>query len=111
MENSPTLWTGMWLNFSRLRTYACVYAKASFQTNKKIIEAQWDSLLERLKESAALENSLGLVDVSGSMGSIDILPHWEKVQGSIPPIFPGNYTPIELLNYTIKAIKNKIINT
>ncbi|CAE6412739.1 unnamed protein product [Rhizoctonia solani] len=57
------------------------------ETNKKVIEAQWNSLLERMKESGALESSLALVDVSGSMGYIDHLP--QKAHGSIQPIFPA----------------------
>ncbi|KAF8607923.1 hypothetical protein BDV93DRAFT_434906, partial [Ceratobasidium sp. AG-I] len=40
-------------------------------TNKKVIEAQWNSLLDRMKESGTLESSFAIVDVSGSMGSID----------------------------------------
>ncbi|KAG8763042.1 hypothetical protein FRC11_006332 [Ceratobasidium sp. 423] len=57
------------------------------ETNRKVIEAQWNSLLERMKESGALESSLGLVDVSGSMGSIHHPP--QKTQGRIQPIFPA----------------------
>ncbi|CAE6397865.1 unnamed protein product [Rhizoctonia solani] len=57
------------------------------ETNKKVIEAQWNSLLERMKESGALDSSLALVDVSGSMGSIDYLP--QKAHGSVQPIFPA----------------------
>ncbi|CAE6398994.1 unnamed protein product [Rhizoctonia solani] len=57
------------------------------ETNKKVIEAQWNSLIERMKESGALESSLGLVDVSGSMGSIHRPP--PKASGSVQPIFPA----------------------
>ncbi|KAJ1308716.1 hypothetical protein OPQ81_004407 [Rhizoctonia solani] len=57
------------------------------ETNKKVVEAQWNSLIERMKESGALESSLGLVDVSGSMGSIHHPP--KKTQGPIQPIFPA----------------------
>ncbi|CAE6434399.1 unnamed protein product [Rhizoctonia solani] len=57
------------------------------ETNKKIVEAQWNSLLGRLKESGALESSLGLVDVSGSMGSINHLPR--TTRGPVEPIFPA----------------------
>ncbi|KAJ4490492.1 hypothetical protein J3R30DRAFT_91437 [Lentinula aciculospora] len=34
----------------------------------RVLEAQWKSLVERLRESGALENSLAICDVSGSMG-------------------------------------------
>ncbi|KAG8783680.1 hypothetical protein FRC12_019468 [Ceratobasidium sp. 428] len=57
------------------------------ESNKKIVEAQWNSLLERMRESGALESSLALVDVSGSMGSIGYLP--EKTGGHVQPIFPA----------------------
>ncbi|QRW16090.1 hypothetical protein RhiXN_04091 [Rhizoctonia solani] len=57
------------------------------ETNKKVIEAQWNSLLERMKESGALDSSLALVDVSGSMGYIEATP--PKTQGPIQPIFPA----------------------
>ncbi|CUA70313.1 putative protein L728 [Acanthamoeba polyphaga mimivirus] [Rhizoctonia solani] len=57
------------------------------ETNKKIIDAQWNALLNRVKESGALESSLGLVDVSGSMGSIDRLP--QTAREPIQPIFPA----------------------
>ncbi|KAG9090252.1 hypothetical protein FRC06_001158, partial [Ceratobasidium sp. 370] len=40
------------------------------ESNKQIIEAQWNSLLERMRESGTLESSLALVDVSGSMGHV-----------------------------------------
>ncbi|CAE6467452.1 unnamed protein product [Rhizoctonia solani] len=52
-----------------------------------LIEAQWNSLLDRMRESGALESSLGLVDVSGSMGSIEYIP--QKKSGQVEPIFPA----------------------
>ncbi|KAH7343938.1 hypothetical protein B0J17DRAFT_765087 [Rhizoctonia solani] len=57
------------------------------ETDKKIIEAQWNSLLERMRESGAVESSLGLVDVSGSMGSVECPP--QTAQGPVRPIFPA----------------------
>ncbi|KAG8722495.1 hypothetical protein FRC08_001551 [Ceratobasidium sp. 394] len=57
------------------------------ESNKQIIEAQWNSLLERMRESGALESALALVDVSGSMGSISYLP--EKKDKHVRPIFPA----------------------
>ncbi|CAE6443331.1 unnamed protein product [Rhizoctonia solani] len=57
------------------------------ETNKKIIEAQWNSILERMKESGVVESSLAVVDVSGSMGSIDCPP--QATRGPVQPIFPG----------------------
>ncbi|CAE6507737.1 unnamed protein product [Rhizoctonia solani] len=57
------------------------------ETNKKVIEAQWNSLLDRVRESGALESSLGLVDISGSMGSIGCIP--QKASDHVAPIFPA----------------------
>ncbi|KAF8607922.1 hypothetical protein BDV93DRAFT_519910 [Ceratobasidium sp. AG-I] len=56
------------------------------ESNKKVIEAQWNSLLERMRESGTLESSLALVDVSGSMGGITELP---KKKSHVEPIFPA----------------------
>ncbi|THU86326.1 hypothetical protein K435DRAFT_731562 [Dendrothele bispora CBS 962.96] len=42
--------------------------KAIADANLKVIEGQWNSLVERLKESGALDNSIAVCDVSGSMG-------------------------------------------
>jgi hypothetical protein len=38
--------------------------------DRKVIEAQWNTLVETLKASGALDNSLAVCDVSGSMGGI-----------------------------------------
>jgi Domain of unknown function (DUF2828) len=37
----------------------------------QVIEAQWKTLVGRLRESGKLENSIAICDVSGSMGDID----------------------------------------
>ncbi|KAG8708398.1 hypothetical protein FRC09_001273 [Ceratobasidium sp. 395] len=57
------------------------------EVNKQIIDAQWNSLLERMRESGALESSLAVVDVSGSMGSINHLPATNDRH--VEPIFPA----------------------
>jgi hypothetical protein len=36
----------------------------------RVVEAQWKTLIDRLRESGTLDNSLAICDVSGSMGSI-----------------------------------------
>jgi Domain of unknown function (DUF2828) len=40
------------------------------EVDRKVVEAQWNTLVETLKSSGALDNSLAVCDVSGSMGSI-----------------------------------------
>ncbi|QRV79639.1 hypothetical protein RhiJN_07654 [Ceratobasidium sp. AG-Ba] len=54
---------------------------------ENVIDAQWNSLLERMRESGTLDNSLAIVDVSGSMGCIGYPPH--KLCPQIAPIFPA----------------------
>jgi hypothetical protein len=36
----------------------------------RVIEAQWNTLIEKLRESGSLDNCLAICDVSGSMGSL-----------------------------------------
>ncbi|TFK68453.1 hypothetical protein BDN72DRAFT_841736 [Pluteus cervinus] len=51
----------------------------------RVIEGQWKALIDRLRESGTIENSIAICDVSGSMGSLsDTL---DKKQPS--PIFPS----------------------
>ncbi|KAF8341290.1 uncharacterized protein EI90DRAFT_3011918 [Cantharellus anzutake] len=49
----------------------------------RVLDAQFNSLVERLRESGSLNNCLALCDVSGSMGYID------HPQSSSQPIFPA----------------------
>ncbi|KAJ8074428.1 hypothetical protein PM082_015329 [Marasmius tenuissimus] len=37
-------------------------------TQLRVVEAQWEAMVERLRESGSLENSMAICDVSGSMG-------------------------------------------
>ncbi|KAK1236294.1 hypothetical protein PQX77_000455 [Marasmius sp. AFHP31] len=37
-------------------------------TQLRVVEAQWEAMIERLRESGSLENSMAICDVSGSMG-------------------------------------------
>jgi Domain of unknown function (DUF2828) len=39
-------------------------------TQKRVVEAQWKTLIDRLRESGTLDNCMAICDVSGSMGSI-----------------------------------------
>ncbi|KAF9072080.1 hypothetical protein BDP27DRAFT_1391451 [Rhodocollybia butyracea] len=40
------------------------------ETQVRVLEAQWNSLVERVREAGKLEGSLAICDVSGSMGSL-----------------------------------------
>jgi len=50
----------------------------------KVVDAQWRTLVSRLKESGTLDNSLAVCDVSGSMGSV----HYYD-RHNVTPIFPS----------------------
>ncbi|KAF8583509.1 hypothetical protein K439DRAFT_1348407 [Ramaria rubella] len=64
---------------NQLLSEAMRYAHPSLQgwkgTNEaeiqiQVIEAQWKSMVDRIKESGSLDNALAVCDVSGSMGSL-----------------------------------------
>ena len=55
------------------------------EVDRKVIEAQWNTLVETLKSSGALDNCLAVCDVSGSMGSIR-----SGIRGNyVAPILPA----------------------
>lgn len=65
------------------------------EINLQVVEGQWKALVDRLKESGALDNCMALCDVSGSMGSIDYIS-WNggpttasHLQQFNQPIFPA----------------------
>lgn len=51
----------------------------------RAVEAQWKTMVERLKESGTLENALAICDVSGSMGYI----HTAVSSKHVEPILPS----------------------
>ncbi len=51
----------------------------------RVVEAQWQTLLENLREAGALENSLAVCDVSGSMGQL----YGRFKERYTPPILPA----------------------
>ncbi|KAJ3510568.1 hypothetical protein NLJ89_g4597 [Agrocybe chaxingu] len=53
----------------RFPTLKQVKAKMA-ETQLRVVEGQWRTLIERLRESGSIENSIAICDVSGSMGSI-----------------------------------------
>ncbi|KAG8742608.1 hypothetical protein FRC10_001206 [Ceratobasidium sp. 414] len=77
------------------------------QSKRRIIEAQWNSLLERMRESGKLESSLAIVDVSGSMGSINSLP--AKKNSNVQPIFPAVALGLLLAQLAQPPFKNMFI--
>ncbi|XP_006461405.1 hypothetical protein AGABI2DRAFT_185657 [Agaricus bisporus var. bisporus H97] len=60
------------------------YKKNIAEQEIKVVDAQWRTLVERLKESGTLDNSIAICDVSGSMGSVRSLN-----KKNVSPIFPA----------------------
>ncbi|KIJ25695.1 hypothetical protein M422DRAFT_273326 [Sphaerobolus stellatus SS14] len=60
----------------------------TMKVNMQVVDAQWKSLVDRIKESGTLENALAVCDVSGSMGSISHMEHYSK-HSPLPPILPA----------------------
>jgi len=46
------------------------FRKDLAKTQQRVIEAQWKTLIESLRDSGRIENALAVCDVSGSMGSL-----------------------------------------
>ena len=57
--------------------------------NLQVVDGQWNALLERLRESGALDNCMALCDVSGSMGSIGSARWGSTRQIFKQPVFPA----------------------
>ncbi|KAG8740085.1 hypothetical protein FRC10_004763 [Ceratobasidium sp. 414] len=77
------------------------------ESNKQIIDAQWNSLLERMRESGSLDRTLAVVDVSGSMGTIGSLP--QKKDPRTKPIFPAVALGILLAQISQPPFKDMFI--
>lgn len=60
--------------------------KLGAQAQMRALEAQWKSLVDSLREAGALDNSLALCDVSGSMGHINMAV---SRSGDTMPILPA----------------------
>ncbi|KIJ69711.1 hypothetical protein HYDPIDRAFT_184303 [Hydnomerulius pinastri MD-312] len=58
------------------------------ETQIRVVEAQWATLLARLRESGRLDNCIAVCDVSGSMGTV-----WDTARSKSPfdvyPIWPA----------------------
>jgi hypothetical protein len=64
--------------------------KGLAETQLRVVEAQWKTLIDRLRESGRIENALAICDVSGSMG--DLLGRWALRKGkgkNVDPIVPA----------------------
>ncbi|KAF7374282.1 hypothetical protein MSAN_00311200 [Mycena sanguinolenta] len=53
--------------------------------NLRVLEAQWKTLVQNLRDAGTLDNAIAVCDVSGSMGSIDSKYNPKAIE----PIFPA----------------------
>lgn len=60
------------------------FKKNMAEQEMKVVNAQWRSLVSRMKESGSLDNCLAICDVSGSMGNVECYN-----KRSVEPIFPS----------------------
>ncbi|KAG5642519.1 hypothetical protein DXG03_002620 [Asterophora parasitica] len=59
-------------------------------TQVRVVEAQWKSLIERLREHGSIDNAIAVCDVSGSMGSVYGVSHRDmKRTSDVQPIIPA----------------------
>ncbi|KAG1766885.1 hypothetical protein EV702DRAFT_980520 [Suillus placidus] len=58
------------------------------ETQARVAEAQWATLLERLREAGELDNCIAVCDVSGSMGSVDDCYAGSR-RSFVSPIWPA----------------------
>lgn len=58
------------------------------ETQARVVEAQWATLLERLREAGELDSCIAVCDVSGSMGSV-YCSHGGSSRYSVYPIWPA----------------------
>ncbi|KAF2476598.1 uncharacterized protein BDR25DRAFT_300542 [Lindgomyces ingoldianus] len=62
------------------KNLAAVKANAQASITRKVIDGQWKTLVQRVRDSGVLESSIGVCDVSGSMGH---------------PVFKDNTCPMD----------------
>jgi len=57
------------------------------KADQQVVEAQWKTMVEKLKESGALDNSMAVCDVSGSMGYLSgVRPDSKHVSPILPAV-------------------------
>lgn len=76
------------------------------KADRQVIEAQWKTMVDKLRESGALDNSMALCDVSGSMGSIHGVSSNDK---HVQPILPAVALSIVLSQVSRQPWANSFI--
>jgi hypothetical protein len=56
------------------------------QADIQVIEAQWKTMVEKLRESGTLDNCMAVCDVSGSMGSLSSQADDDQVRPILPAV-------------------------
>jgi Domain of unknown function (DUF2828) len=56
------------------------------QADIRVIEAQWKTMVEKLRQSGTLDNCMAVCDVSGSMGSLSSQAHDDQVRPILPAV-------------------------
>jgi Domain of unknown function (DUF2828) len=75
------------------------------KADQQVIEAQWKTMVEKLRESGTLDNSMAICDVSGSMGYI----HSGMIGKHVPPILPAVALSIVLSQVSREPWANSFI--
>ncbi|THG96158.1 hypothetical protein EW026_g5631 [Hermanssonia centrifuga] len=75
------------------------------QTQLRAIEAQWKTMIERVREAGTLDNALAICDVSGSMGFISDV----KSSGHVEPILPAISLSLVLAQISQPPFANNFI--
>jgi hypothetical protein len=70
--------------------------KAMAETKTRVIEAQWKTLIESLREAGTLDNCIAVCDVSGSMGNINS----KYNKKNVAPIFASISLSLTLASLT-----------
>ncbi|KAG8906412.1 hypothetical protein FRB99_006914 [Tulasnella sp. 403] len=80
------------------------------EMNNRIITGQWNTMLERLRESGTLKNCIAVCDVSGSMGSLHVAQRQKIVSGApVSPIFPAVALSLVLARLASPPFQNSFI--
>lgn len=76
------------------------------KADQQVIEAQWKTMVDKLKQSGALDNSMAVCDVSGSMGYIHGVSATDK---NVQPILPAVALSIVLSQVSSEPWANSFI--
>ena len=82
------------------------YSDSANPEEMAVIEAQWKTLVDKLRESGSLEDCLAVCDVSGSMGALGSHRGWK---GPTDPIYPAVALSLVLSQVSREPWKDRFI--